>query len=331
MPKSAFEFIVDQAGLGFRVDVFIAQKIDGLSRSRAGELVRSGLVLINGQHPKASVRLKTGDLVTVSEIDLSPELPTAENIQLDVLFEDDALIAINKPAGMVVHPAKGHWQGTLTAGLMHHFSTLSQLGGPQRPGIVHRLDRDTSGVILIAKTDKSHSELTLQFQQRSIEKQYLAIVSPPPNHDRGHIEQPIGPHPYQREKMAVRDRHPSSREAITYFEVKKRVGRIALVNAFPKTGRTHQIRVHLAHVGSPVLCDKLYSGRSCISRAEFQGQLGTGSMSAPEDMTEIILARQALHAESISFYHPLSKRPLHIKAPHHDDLTHVLGLMDLLK
>ncbi len=328
MPNPQYEYIVEQDRLGLRLDVFISQQIDGLSRSRAIELVRAGHVLINGKQPKASVRLRTGDRVLVDAVDLKPELPIAEVIPLDILYEDDVMVAVNKPAGMVVHPAKGHWQGTLTAGLMHHIQSLSKAAGPQRPGIVHRLDRDTSGVILVAKTDPVHLALSQQFQNRTVVKQYLAIVTPPPNHDRDEINQPIGPHPYQREKMAIRDRHPNSREAITFFEVKSRCGRMAIVHAFPKTGRTHQIRVHLAHWGSPVLCDKLYSGRNRITQIELLQQLGRNESVETLSDQEFVLQRQALHAQQISFQHPISGQSMELSAPIPEDIQHVIELIE---
>jgi 23S rRNA pseudouridine1911/1915/1917 synthase len=196
---------------------------------------------------------------------------------------------------MVVHPAKGHWSGTLVAALAFRFKELSTRAGASRPGIVHRLDRDTSGIIVVAKTDLAHTELTKQFEKRSIEKEYWAIVWPAPDRDRDWIEKPIGVHPYQREKMCVRADHPTSRMASTFYEVIERKHGFALLRAFPKTGRTHQIRVHLAHLGSPVLCDRLYSGR---------GQLLLSDLTRNPSDTQIILDRQALHAKGITIRHP---------------------------
>jgi 23S rRNA pseudouridine1911/1915/1917 synthase len=241
----------------------------------------------------------------------------AENIPLDILFEDEQLIAVNKPAGMVVHPAKGHWSGTLTAALSYHFENLSQVGGAERPGIVHRLDRDTTGVMLVAKTDQAHVKLNYQFEKRTVVKTYLAIVSPAPDRDRDWIRQPIGVHPYQREKMAIREGHPTSRAAETFFEVQERFTGFALVKAFPKTGRTHQIRLHLAHIGCPVLCDRLYSGRS---------KLETGKLD-PNLPNQILLTRQALHAESICFKHPVSGQRMSIEAPLPADVSTTLDFL----
>jgi len=217
---------------------------------------------------------------------------------------------------MVVHPAKGHWSGTLTSALAHHFAQLSSTGGPTRPGIVHRLDRDTSGVIVVAKTDRAHLALAAQFEARTVEKEYFALVHPAPDRDRDVIDQPIGVHPYQREKMAIRADHPTSRPARTYYEVTERFEGLAVLTVFPKTGRTHQIRVHLAYAGCPVLCDKLYSGRSRITRGELRR--------VPTD-DFLLLDRMALHARRIALVHPETGAPLEISAPLPSDLEGVLS------
>jgi 23S rRNA pseudouridine1911/1915/1917 synthase len=237
-------------------------------------------------------------------------------MELDILFEDEAIIAINKPAGMVVHPAKGHWRGTLTSGLIHRFRQLSAIGGATRPGIVHRLDRETSGVILVAKTDQAHMGLVEQFQNRTVEKVYWAIVSPAPNFDQDRIDLPIGKHPYQRERMAIRENHATSRPAETIFQVSERFRGFAVLQVKPRTGRTHQIRVHLAHVGCPVLCDRLYSGRASLTEAMLHG----GVDQAAGNDQSAILNRQALHAQSISFRHPIHSQVMTIEAALPPDL-----------
>ena len=293
----------------------------GVSRSRVQLLIRNRKVTVDGLPGKPSTPLRPGQTVHVqlSQLEaLRPAEPQAENIDLDILFEDDHLIVINKPAGMVVHPAKGHWSGTLTAGLMFHFKSLSSLGGEHRPGIVHRLDRDTSGVMVVAKHDQAHTRLMRQFEKREVEKQYLAVVSPPPDRDRDKIEVPIGVHPYQREKMAVRVDHPTSKAARTFYEVSQRWGAFALVMAYPKTGRTHQIRVHLAHIGCPIVADRLYSGRSWVT----PGWLREGVDSGPR-----IIERQALHAKSIKFQHPATGQPVGYEAPLPADLERLLQFL----
>jgi 23S rRNA pseudouridine1911/1915/1917 synthase len=277
--------------------------------------ITAGGVQVDGKTTKAAHRLKGGERVTVAVPDLPHESPEPEQISLDVLYEDDALAVINKPPGMVVHPSKGHWSGTLTAALAWRFENLSTCGGQARPGIVHRLDRDTSGVIVVAKTDHAHLALAEQFEARTVEKEYFAIVQGTLDRDRDVIEQPIGAHPYQRERMAIRAEHSTSREARTFYEVTERFTGFAALKVLPKTGRTHQIRVHLAHVGCPVLCDKLYGGRSKITRGEITG--------GREDDV-VLLDRQALHACRLKLAHPETGEPLEFTAPLAADIQRTL-------
>lgn len=302
---------------GKRLDIFLFERIPGTSRSRVQKLIESQAVAVDDFAIRPSFRLKAGQTVTMQQVELETEKLVGEDIPLQVLYEDDDLVAIDKPAGMVVHPAKGHWSGTLTAALAFRFQTLSVLGGIHRPGIVHRLDRDTSGVILVAKSDRAHMKLTHQFERRTVKKRYLAIVSPGPDRDADLIEQAIGIHPYQREKMAIRSEHSTSRPASTFYQIAERFRGFALLDIYPRTGRTHQIRVHLAHVGCPILCDRLYSGRARISRGTLDG--------SPDET--IVLARQALHAAAIEFTHPSSHLPLSIEAPIPQDLQLTLELL----
>ena len=217
---------------------------------------------------------------------------------------------------MVVHPAKGHWSGTLAAALSHHFTQLSSVGGATRPGIVHRLDRDTSGVILVAKTDTAHTKIAAQFEARTVAKEYCALVSPSPDRDRDWINAPIGPHPYQREKMAIRPDDASARDAQTFYEVKERFKGISYLKVKPKTGRTHQIRVHLTHAGYPILADKLYSGRSRIVR---------GDISGLREDTTVLLNRQALHAHRLEIEHPASSERMEFVSPLPEDFSRCLA------
>jgi 23S rRNA pseudouridine1911/1915/1917 synthase len=295
---------------GHRLDVVVAQRLARVSRSRVRQLIVGGHVTIDGQSARPATIVRSGERVCARLAELPATGPVAEEIPLEILFEDEWLIGLNKPAGMVVHPAKGHWRGTLASGLMHRFSQLSRLGGGQRPGIIHRLDRDTSGAIIVAKDDETHARMARQFERRSITKTYWALVSPPPSRDRDIIEQPIGPHPYQREKMAIRAGHPASRPATTFFEVVERCGSFAVIHANPKTGRTHQIRVHLAHAGSPIVADRLYSGRATLPALSSESE-----MPAPA-----LLDRQALHALSLEFRHPHTDQPMVIRAPLARDL-----------
>jgi 23S rRNA pseudouridine1911/1915/1917 synthase len=312
------ELTVEEAFDGCRLDIFLAQKFPAYSRVHLRKVINADAVQVNGRRAKAAHKLKSGEHVSIVLPELPKKSPQPENIPLDILYEDDWLAAVNKPPGMVVHPAKGHWKGTLTSALQFHFDTLSGAGGPTRPGIVHRLDRDTSGVLVVAKTDQAHFSLAEQFESRSTEKEYLAITVGVPDHDCDIIEQPIGIHPYQREKMAIRRDHATSRPAQTFYAVAERFEGFAAVKVLPKTGRTHQIRVHLAHIGCPVLCDKLYSGRDRITR---------GELARDSDDRQVILSRQALHASRLALAHPATGERVEFVAPLADDMVEVLKLL----
>ena len=218
------ELIVDSAEAGWRLDVFLAHHFPDYSRVHLRRVITAGGVRVEDRGGKPAYRLIPGQRVRILLPEIPREAPRPENIPLDILFEDDHLVVINKPPGMVVHPARGHWSGTLASALQFHFgSTLSTSGGPSRPGIVHRLDRDTSGVILVARNDVAHGKLARQFADRTIEKEYFALVSGNPPRDRDIIDCPIGFHPHQREKMAIRHDDPESRPAQTFFEVARTV------------------------------------------------------------------------------------------------------------
>ncbi len=261
-PFNAGHFTIGTDAAGRRLDQFLADQYPALSRATLQRAIEAEFVLVNGLPAKPSTRLKAASEVVVLQIDVPRAGPAPQAIPLAILYEDDLIVAVNKPAGMIVHPARGHWEGTLASALAHHFGQLSGRGGPTRPGIVHRLDRDTSGVIVVAKNDQAHDALASQFKARTAAKEYLAIVVGVPDRDEDVVDAPIGPHPTQREKKAIRREDASGRPAVTYLEVVERFAGFALVRARPKTGRTHQIRIHLAHAGHPVLCDRLYGGRA---------------------------------------------------------------------
>jgi 23S rRNA pseudouridine1911/1915/1917 synthase len=308
------ELIVPEEQSGARLDAFLAAHFPLHSRVQLRRVISAGGVQVDGERTKVAYRLRPGQRITI----MLPEMPRAgprpENIPLEILYEDEHLAAINKPPAMVVHPAKGHWSGTLTSALAYHFEQLSTTGGPTRPGIVHRLDRDTSGVIVVAKTDRAHLALAAQFEARTTEKEYFAIVAGVPDRDRDVVDQAIGVHPHHREKMAVRPQHPDSREASTFFEVLERFDGFAALKVLPKTGRTHQIRLHLAHVGCPVLCDRLYGGRAEITRGEIRRQ----------DDDLVLLGRHALHALRLKLAHPISGEPIEFTAPLPADIQRML-------
>ncbi len=316
---------MDEGAAGGRLDVFLAQAFPHQSRSFLARAIDKGAVRVDGVVARASVKLRPGSLVCFRVPEPPRAGPEAEEIPLRFIHVDEWMAAVDKPAGMVVHPAKGNWKGTLAGALKWHLEQtaadgasggLSATGGPTRPGIVHRLDRDTSGVIVVARSEEAHHRLAKQFERRSVEKTYLAITQGQPQFDRDEINLPIGIHPYQREKMAVRRDHSTSRDAVTRFEVLERFGRAALVRVTPKTGRTHQIRVHLAAIGSPVLCDGLYSGRTVIDPSFFGGQAG-----------EPLIERQALHAASLAIDHPATGERLLLEAPLPADMQRVLAAL----
>jgi len=311
------ELVVGPQHAGWRLDVFLADRFPSYSRVHLRRVITAGGVHIGPRGGKPSYRLLAGQRVTVVLPEIPREAPQPENIPLEILYEDDWLAVVNKPAGMVVHPARGHWSGTLAGALQYRFGgKLSALGGPTRPGIVHRLDRDTSGVILVAKHDLAHSRLGEMFQAQAIEKEYFALVAGNPELDRDWIEEPIGMHPRDREKMAILREGPSTRTAQTFYEVVERFDGFAAMRILPKTGRTHQIRVHLGHVGCPVLCDRQYGGRSRITRGEIRRD--------PAD-TLVLLERQALHARRLKLLHPGSGEPLEVQSPLAGDIAAVLA------
>lgn len=283
------EFRVDAAAAGVRLDQFLTGTAVGLSRARIQDLIKDGHVTLNGGAAKASAKLRDGDAVTLHEPPPVPTETVAEEIALDVLFEDDDLIVVNKPAGLVVHPAAGNWSGTLVNALLHHCQTLSGIGGEQRPGIVHRLDKETSGCLVVAKNDSAHQALTKQFAGREVSKIYLALAAGKFARRSGVIEAPIGRHPVQRKKMTVLSGE-RGRASKTDYRVLQELPAGTLVECTLHTGRTHQIRVHLKHLGHPVLGDEVYGRRGDFSR-------------------------QMLHAWKLGFIHPRTEKRLNFESP----------------
>lgn len=321
MSEPLLDLTIDEADIGRRLDVVLAERLPQFSRTLIKKSIDAGGVTVCGRVERPAYKLEAGDVLVVASLVAPAEGPTPEAIALSLIYEDDDIVVVNKPPGMVVHPAKGHWAGTLTAALAHHFGAgLSKTGGPTRPGIVHRLDRDTSGVIIIAKHDQAHERLADQFQDRTTEKEYLAIMVGVYDRDADIVDEPIGPHPHIREKKAIRRDHPDARDAVTTFEIIERFRRFALLRAKPKTGRTHQIRVHLAHIGHPILCDKQYGGRSRITASELRGGLAK-----PDEPA--LLERQALHAHRLTLKHPTTGERMTFEAPLPEDIDRVLRYM----
>ena len=284
------------------------------SRSRLQQWIRDGHVTIDGSTTRPAFKLKGGERLKLDIPKPEPLEVEPEAMELDILYEDAELICVNKPQGLVVHPGAGHFNGTLVHGLLHHCRDLAGIGGVLRPGIVHRLDRGTSGAIVVAKTDRAHEGLTAQFAERKVQKRYLALVFGTPNPSRGVIETFYGRHPTDRKKFS--SKVTSGKKALTsYSVVVSRFG-ISQVDILLGTGRTHQIRVHLADAGYPIVGDGVYSGRQYSRiKDEAVGQLA------------MTLNYQALHALELGFTHPVSGEQLSLRAPMPEPLT---SLVDLL-
>jgi 23S rRNA pseudouridine1911/1915/1917 synthase len=294
--------------VGVRLDQYLVTLFPDFSRSLIQKAIDAGGVTVDEATAKASHKVRLGDRIRIALPEPAHEIPVPEDIPLHVLYEDEFLAVINKPHDMVVHPAKGHWSGTLVNALSFHFGKLSQLNGDYRPGIVHRLDRDTSGVILVAKEEMTHRDLSYQFERRKVYKEYTAITAGVLDRDSDYIERRIGHHPHDRIKMTVTDDEEDGKEACSFYETIERFQGYSLCRIQPRTGRTHQIRVHLASIGCPVLADKVYSGRDCLRLSDLLPGV-------EPDRDEIIMPRQALHASRIRFFHPRLREYISAEAP----------------
>ncbi len=317
----AVEFVARCRVDGIRLDQYLVSTFPDYSRSVVRRVIDEGGVTVNGKAAKASYRVRHGDHIRIVPPEPTHPQPVPEDIPLDILYEDEYLAAINKPADMVVHPAKGHWSGTLVNALRFHFDKLSGINGDYRAGIVHRLDRYTSGVILVAKEEQTHRDLSALFEQRKIFKEYIALTAGVLDRDSDYIEGRIGHHPHDRVKMIVTDEEDEdAREAVSYYEVIERFRGFTLVRIQPRTGRTHQIRVHLASVGCPVLADKVYSGRDRLRLSDL-----VGGLDPPAD--EVLLERQALHAYRLRLRHPRHEKSLDLEAPLPPEFQKVLSAL----
>ena len=263
-----------------RIDSFIAENTD-ISRSRAVKLIESGDIILNGNIVNKKASVKTGDKVEVTLPDAIPLEAKAEEIPLDILYEDNDLLVVNKPKGMVVHPAAGNYEGTLVNALLSHCGdSLSGIGGVMRPGILHRIDKNTSGLLMVAKNDNAHQHLAAQIKEHSFVREYEAVVYGNLKNDEGTINAPIGRHPVHRKKMAVTDKN--SKEAVTHYKVIKRYNGFTHIRCILETGRTHQIRVHMSYLGHAIAGDDVYGPKKVIKE----------------------LSGQCLHAKKLGFIHP---------------------------
>ncbi len=305
--EQSYAGAVSDAAHGMRLDHWLMEQRPDISRARIIGSIKQGAVLVNGTMVKAGYRLKSGDAVTGTLSDSSPSTtatPVAQPVAFHVVFADDALIVIDKPPDLVVHPGSGNRDQTLINGLLHRFTDLAEVGDAQRPGLVHRLDKDTSGLLVVARTKEAHRLLVQAFKDRQVRKTYLALVHGMPRQNQGEITAPIGRHPVQRQKMAIRQ--TSGRTAVTRWQVIKATARFSLLEVTIETGRTHQIRVHLAAIGHPVVGDRLYGGN----------RLQEG------------IPRQMLHAWELRFCHPLSGENLQFKAPPPADFQQAMRVLE---
>lgn len=298
-----FSFLIAEDMEDERIDKCISMLIDSLSRSFIQKLIKEDKVFVNGKAVKGSYRVKAEDEVRFLlppsvEPDIEPE-----NIPLDILYEDSDLIVVNKPKGMVVHPAAGHYSGTLVNALMYHCGKeLSGINGVMRPGIVHRIDKDTTGSVIACKNDKAHNCIAEQLKEHSINRRYHAICYGVLEQDEGTIDKPIGRHPTERKKMAV---NPNGKRAVTHYKVLKRFSQYTYIECVLETGRTHQIRVHMASIGHPLLGDEVYANR----KSPFK------------------LNGQTLHAKTLGFIHPTTGEYVEVDAPLPEYFEHLLEIL----
>jgi 23S rRNA pseudouridine1911/1915/1917 synthase len=295
------QFVVSKEDAKLRLDRFLAKQLPEYSRSRLQQLIRAGFVRLNGATSRPSQPVRSGDEIELTEPPLEKIETQPESIPLEVLFEDNDLIVINKPAGLVVHPGAGHQQHTLVNALLGHCATLSGIGGKERPGIVHRLDKETSGCLVVAKNDATHRDLSRQFAERTVDKIYVALVAGKLQKQTGAIEENIRRHPVHRQRMSVTSLR--GRAAKTEYRVLRSGDQASLIECRLHSGRTHQIRVHLHHIGHPVVGDKVYAAR-----------LAKG------------FPRQMLHAWKIGFRHPRTGEWRNFEAPLPDDFATAIRL-----
>lgn len=304
--KIIIQEITLQATKSDRLDRWLSENLTDLSRSRVQKLIENGNVFLNSRVCNSKkAKIVSGDRIEVTipepeKLDLTPE-----NIPLDILYEDEHLIIVNKPAGMVVHPAPGHYTGTLVHALLYHCNTLAGIGGIERPGIVHRLDKDTTGAIVVAKSDLAHQDLQAQIKAKTARREYWGIVYGAFSAESGKIDLPISRHPSDRKKMAVVPPE-KGREAVTHWQVLERIGNYSLVQFLLETGRTHQIRVHCAHLGHPLLGDSTYGSNRSL---------------------KVNLSGQALHARQLSLIHPVTKESISAIAPLPAEFTKLLQVL----
>lgn len=303
--RDALKLTVDESGAGVRIDKFLSDTLDGFTRSGISKLIADGNVKVNGTEISKNYKCRMNDNILVIVPDAVPLEVQAQNIPLDIVYEDDDLLVVNKPKGMVVHPAAGNYSKTLVNALLYHCrDSLSGINGVIRPGIVHRIDKDTSGLLIVAKNDAAHLSLAEQIKQHSFHRAYQAVCYGNIKEDSGTVHRPIGRNPKDRKKMAVTDKN--SKDAVTHYEVLKRYGDFTHIKCILETGRTHQIRVHMAYIGHPLAGDSVYGPKKVIES----------------------LNGQCLHAAEIGFIHPRTGEYLEFRSGLPDYFTAFLNKLD---
>ena len=301
-----------------RLDLFLREYCTDLSRSRLQGLIKEGAIRVNGEQVRPAYMVCVGDCIEMEIPAARPLVVTAEDLPLDILYQDSSLLVVNKAVGMTVHPAPGVWQGTLVNALLYHCKDLSGINGVLRPGIVHRLDKATSGLLVVAKTDAAHRWLAAQLEDHQIERRYSALIWGRLPQEQGHIEAAIGRHPKDRKKMAV---VADGRAALTHYRVTAQYAFLSRLDLRLATGRTHQIRVHLQHLGHPVFGDPLYGGRNQVRGIQPEYRPLANNLLGR-------IERQALHARQLSFSHPDTREMMAFEAPLPADLTEVVEVLE---
>ncbi|MGB0740148.1 MAG: RluA family pseudouridine synthase [Planctomycetaceae bacterium] len=322
--SSPIDITVESRAHGWRLDHYLSRLFPNHSRSELQRAISAEMVRVNGLTTRASRRVRVNDRVRVQLAPAEQSGIQPEDIPLDIVYEDSSIVVVNKPPDMVVHPGRGSGGGTLAAALQHRFDQLSDVGGQYRPGIVHRLDRDTTGVILVARDNQVHQRVASQFEQRTVRKEYWALVRGVPEMESDFVRTFVCPHPRVRERMMVCGEGNGAREAVTFYRTAERFQGFALMHLFPRTGRTHQLRVHMQHIATPILADRLYLGRGEFRR----GEITKGRrLPTSGDADDVLISRQALHAHRLTIQHPVSGQEMTFEAPLPEDFQRTLQAM----
>jgi len=306
---------------GLRLDRYLAGKLTDYSRTHLQRLIKKGLVTVGGSRVRPSHAVEEGDRIRVVLEPAEDDRLRPENLPLDILHEDESLLVVDKPPYLVVHPGSGHKNGTLVNALAYHVSSLSEVAGHDRPGIVHRLDKNTSGVMIVAKTDAAHFKLSRQFERREVQKEYFAICHGVLELDGDSIPYPLARHRHRPDRMAVNTVH--GKPAMTHYQVVERFDGFTFVRVFPKTGRTHQIRVHLAAIRHPIVADETYGPGRELTFSEIRPR----NLEDGNYVDHVLLRRQALHAHRIAFRHPDTDESVAFESPLAPDLERVLSVL----